>query len=265
MLAIVLPYINPVMVEIGSIPIRWYSLAYVAGFFIGAMYFKYIAKKTKIVLSKNFIDDFITAVIIGVIIGGRLGFVLIYDYAYHFGHPHEILKTWNGGMSFHGGLIGFCIAAIIVAKKHKLNILSVLDIAACCAPIGIFLGRIANFVNGELNGRVTEVPWAVIFPYGDRLPHHPSQLYEAFTEGFLLFIIINILMMKFNLYKRPGIISGLFCIFYSLFRFIVENFRQPDEQLGFIIFTLTMGQVLSIITLGVGIALVSKNIINKSN
>lgn len=247
MFAITIPYIDPVLTDLGPIAIRWYSLAYIFGIFLGAMHFKYLAKKTDFDVSRDFIDDLITASIISIVLGGRLGFVLIYDSAYYFAHPIEIFKTWNGGMSFHGGFIGFCIAAIMVCKIHKIPILSLFDLAACCAPIGIFLGRIANFINNELGGRLTDVSWAVITPIGDHLPRHASQIYEALTEGLLLFIILNILLFKYNMYKRHGMLSGLFCVLYSVFRFLTEIYRQPDEQLGFVLYDMTMGQVLSLV------------------
>lgn len=256
MLAIIIPYINPVLTELGPIPIRWYSLAYIFGIFLGAMHFKYLAKKTKFDVSRDFTDDLITAAIISIIIGGRLGFVFIYDHVYYLAHPIEIVKTWNGGMSFHGGFIGFCLAAVIVCRMHKVKVLTLLDLVACCAPIGIFLGRIANFINSELFGRVTDVSWAVIFPVGDALPRHASQIYQALTEGLLLFVILNILLLKFQLHKRQGMLSGLFCVLYSLFRFITENYRQPDEQIGFVFGNFTMGQILSLVMFVAGVMII---------
>ncbi len=257
MQAIILPYINPILIELGPIPIRWYSLAYVFGIFLGAIQFKYLAKKIKLEMSCDFLDDLVTGIIIGIVIGGRLGFVLIYEHTYYFAYPLEILKTWNGGMSFHGGLIGFCIATTIVCRMHKTNIFAILDISACCAPIGIFLGRIANFINNELYGRITNVSWAVVFP-GENIARHPSQIYEALSEGLLLFVILNILMIRFKIYKSKGMISGLFCFLYAFFRFIIENFRQPDKQLGFIIHSITMGQILSILMIIIGTIVVIK-------
>jgi phosphatidylglycerol:prolipoprotein diacylglycerol transferase len=262
MLAILLPHINPILADLGPIQIRWYSLAYIFGIFLGAIYFQYLAKKIKLKLSQNFMDDFITSIILGIIIGGRLGFTLIYNPKYYITHPIEILKTWNGGMSFHGGLIGFFIATLLVCRSHKVKTFAILDLAACCAPIGIFLGRIANFVNSELYGRKSDMPWAVIFPDVDSIARHPSQIYEALTEGTLLFIILNIALTKFKLYKHQGVLSGLFCVFYSLFRFTVENFRQPDEQVGFVIYHLTMGQLLSIAMIILGAFIVYKNLRN---
>ncbi len=261
MLAIILPHIDPVLADLGPVQIRWYSLAYIFGIFFGATYFQYLAKTIELKLSRNFMDDFITSIIVGIIIGGRLGFTLIYDPIYYLSHPIEILKTWNGGMSFHGGLVGFCVATLLVCRNHNIKLFTILDLAACCAPIGIFLGRIANFVNSELCGRASDVAWAVVFPDVDAIARHPSQIYEALTEGLLLFVILNIALTKFKLYKYQGMLSGLFCIFYSIFRFTVENFRQPDEQVGFVIYHLTMGQLLSIAMLIFGIIIVlrSKN------
>ncbi len=258
MLAILLPHIDPVLADFGTIQIRWYSLAYIFGIFLGAIYLQHLAKTIKLKLSQDFMDDFITSIILGIIIGGRLGFTLIYDPRYYLTNPIEILKVWDGGMSFHGGFIGFCIATLLVCRKHKVKAFAILDLAACCAPIGIFLGRIANFVNSELYGRKSNMPWAVIFPDVDSIARHPSQIYEALTEGLLLFIILNIALTKFKLYKHQGVLSGLFCVLYSLFRFTVENFRQPDKQVGFVIYHLTMGQLLSIAMLIFGIAIIYK-------
>jgi phosphatidylglycerol:prolipoprotein diacylglycerol transferase len=261
MLAIILPHIDPVLADLGPIQIRWYSLAYIFGIFFGTSYFQYLAKTVKIKLSRDFIDNFIISIIFSIIIGGRLGFILIYNPYYYLTHPIEILKTWNGGMSFHGGLLGFCVATFLVCRNQKIKTMTILDLAACCAPIGIFLGRIANFINSELCGRASDLPWAVIFPNVDSIARHPSQIYEALTEGLLLFIILNIALRKYKLYKHQGMLSGLFCILYSLFRFSVETFRQPDEQLGFVMYHLTMGQLLSIVMIifGIFITIKSKN------
>jgi phosphatidylglycerol:prolipoprotein diacylglycerol transferase len=259
MLAVILPHIDPVLADLGPIQIRWYSLAYIFGIFFGTSYFQYLAKTIKIKLSRDFIDNFIISIILGIIIGGRLGFVLIYNPFYYLSHPIEILKTWNGGMSFHGGLLGFCVATLLACRNYKIKIITILDLAACCAPIGIFLGRIANFVNSELCGRASKLPWAVVFPNVDSIARHPSQIYEALTEGLLLFIILNIALRKYKLYKHQGMLSGLFCIFYSLFRFFVENFRQPDEHLGFVMYHLTMGQLLSVIMMILGIIIIFKS------
>lgn len=259
MFVIFLPYINPVLTEVGPLVIRWYSLAYIFGIFIGMMYFKYLAKKVKFKLTRDFIDDYITAIVLGIVIGGRLGFVLIYDPNYYLAHPLEILKTWQGGMSFHGGFMGFCVANLIIARMYKITSFTLLDITACCAPIGIFLGRIANFINGELYGRVSSLPWAVVFPNQPDIARHPSQLYEAFTEGLLLFVILNIATLRLNYYKKPGLISGLFCVFYSLFRWVAELFREPDAHIGFLFNFFTMGQLLSSAMLMLGLVIIYRS------
>ena len=190
-------------------------------------------------------DDFITYVIIGIIIGGRLGYVLFYNFSYFFSNPFEIFFIWNGGMSFHGGLLGIIIATIIFAKKKEFDKLVLLDVVSCVAPLGIFFGRFANFINGELYGKPTDLPWAVIFPIVDSQGRHPSQIYEALLEGVLLFIILNLIIRK-SLYKK-GECAAFFLIFYSIFRVLAEFFREPDLQIGFAAYGLTMGQLMSIV------------------
>ena len=241
---------DPVAIEIFSLEIRWYSLSYIIGILIGW----YLAKK--FFVSKNIyhrFDDYITFVIIGLILGGRLGYVLFYNLNFYINNPFDILKLWQGGMSFHGGVLGIIIASIIFAKKNDDNIFEYLDVVALVSPIGIFFGRIANFINSELYGSLTNVPWAVTFIQVDSLPRHPSQLYEALLEGLILFLILIYFKNKFL--KKPGLISGLFLIFYSIFRFFVEFYRVPDEQLGYIFFNLSMGQVISLIFMLSGLIL----------
>ena len=240
---------DPIAFQIFSLEIRWYSLAYIAGILIGWLYCKKKIIKDNILL--NLFDDFITYLIIGIILGGRLGYALFYNLNYYFESPIEIFMVWNGGMSFHGGLIGVIIASLIYSKKHKIDHFIFLDLVALTAPIGIFFGRLANFINSELYGIPAEVPWAVTFVQIDNLARHPSQLYEAFLEGIILFLILLHFRRK-NYLKKPGLISSLFLIFYSIFRFIVEFFRSPDPQLGYILLNLTMGQIISIIFLIIG-------------
>ena len=249
---------DPVALEIFSIEIRWYSLSYIFGILIGWLYCKKILIENKN-LSK-LLDDLITYLIIGIIIGGRLGFVLFYNFKYYLNNPIEIIMIWNGGMSFHGGLLGVIIATIIFSNKHNVNKFIFLDLIAASAPIGIFLGRISNFINSELYGRESDVFWSVIFPKVDYIARHPSQIYEALLEGIILFFIIFYLIKK-NYLLKPGIISSVFLIFYSLFRFIIEFFRTPDEHIGFIFLNLTMGQAISIIffCLGFYLLLIKKN------
>ena len=234
---------DPVAFQILSFEIRWYSLAYITGILIGWILAKKIFLKN-LEINKKF-DDYITYLIIGIIIGGRLGYILIYNFNYYINNFFDIFKIWEGGMSFHGGLIGIIFVSIIFAKNNNQNSFLYMDIVALVAPIGIFFGRIANFINSELYGTVTNVSWAVTFIQVDNFPRHPSQLYEALLEGVFLFLILIYFKNKFL--NKPGVISGLFLIFYSIFRFIVEFYRVPDEQLGYIFLNFTMGQVVSLI------------------
>ena len=242
---------DPVAIEIFSLEIRWYSLAYIVGILLGW----YLAKK--IFISNNIrdrFDDYVTYVIIGLIVGGRIGYVLFYNPDYYINNFLEIFKIWRGGMSFHGGVIGIIIASILFSKKNSENVFKYLDIIALISPIGIFFGRIANFINSELYGLETSVPWAVKFIQIDNLYRHPSQLYEAFFEGIVLFLILIYFWTKDYL-KTPGKLSALFLIFYSIFRFAIEYFRIPDEQLGYLIINLTMGQLLSLLFFITGLSL----------
>ena len=202
-------------------------------------------------INKNF-DDYITYLIIGIILGGRIGYVLFYNFEFYINNLLDILKVWEGGMSFHGGVIGIVIATILFAKKNNQNAFLYLDVVALVAPIGIFFGRIANFINSELYGTITNLPWAVTFIQIDNHPRHPSQIYEALLEGLILFLILVYFRSRAN-FEKSGLISGLFLIFYSIFRFIVEFFRVPDDQLGYLIFNLTMGQLISFIFLIIGL------------
>tara|TARA_B100000579_G_C22546040_1_gene717568 strand:+ start:3 stop:764 length:762 start_codon:yes stop_codon:yes gene_type:complete len=243
---------DPVALEIFSIEIRWYSLAYIIGILFGWI----LAKKLFIQRSeiKNKFDDYVTYLILGIIIGGRLGYVFIYNLSFYINNPLDIFKIWQGGMSFHGGLIGIILASIIFGKKNNQNAFLYMDIVALVAPIGIFFGRLANFINSELYGTVTNVSWAVKFTQVDSLPRHPSQLYEALLEGVVLFLILIYFKNKFS--NKPGIISGIFLIFYSIFRFFVEFYRVPDEQLGYIFLNLSMGQVISTIFMLSGVLII---------
>ncbi len=242
---------DPVAIEIFSLEIRWYSLAYIVGILMGW----YLAKKffIKNLVKDNF-DDYVTYVIIGLIFGGRLGYVIFYNFDYYINNFLDIFKIWQGGMSFHGGIIGIIISSIIFSKKNSENVFKYLDIIALVSPIGIFFGRIANFINSELYGHQTSVSWAVKFIKIDNLYRHPSQLYEAALEGIILFLILIFFWTKDYL-KIPGKLSALFLIFYSIFRFIIEYFRSPDEQLGYLILNLTMGQLLSFLFFITGFSL----------
>ena len=240
---------DPVAFQIFSLEIRWYSLAYIVGIVLGWIYCKRKLIKDQHII--DLFDDFISYLIIGIILGGRLGYVLFYNFEYYLENPIEILMVWNGGMSFHGGLLGIVVASKIFSKKYKLDQFIFLDLVALSAPIGIFFGRVANFINSELYGTETDLPWSVKFILIDNIKRHPSQLYEAFFEGIVLFFILRYFFKKQYL-NRPGQISGLFLIFYSLFRFLVEFFRLPDQQMGYLILNLSMGQLISIIFLIIG-------------
>ena len=240
---------DPVAFQIFSLEIRWYSLAYIVGIILGWAYCKKKLIKDQHIL--GLFDDFITYLIIGVILGGRLGYALFYNLKYYLENPFEILMVWNGGMSFHGGLIGVIVASQLFSNKHKVNQFIFLDLVALSAPIGIFFGRIANFINSELIGRATQMPWSVQFVLIDNVKRHPSQLYEAFFEGIILFFLLGYFFKK-NYLQRPGKISALFLIFYSLFRFLVEFFRSPDPQIGYLILNLTLGQLISVLFLITG-------------
>lgn len=243
---------DPVAFQIFSFEIRWYSLAYIIGILLGWVLSKKIFIKN-LEINKKF-DDYISYLIIGIIVGGRLGYIVFYNFNYYLNNILDIFKIWEGGMSFHGGLIGVICASIVFAKKNKQDYFLYTDVVALAAPIGIFFGRLANFVNSELYGSPTEVPWAVTFVQVDNLSRHPSQLYEAVLEGIILFLIL-IYFRKKNYLEKPGLISALFLILYSIFRFIVEFFRVPDEQLGYLILSLSMGQIISLIFVIFGIIL----------
>lgn len=254
------PNIDPIALSIGPVLIRWYSLAYLAGFLGGWWYAKkLVAKDPKGPLTQSHIDDFIMWIIFGVILGGRLGYVLFYNLSYFIEHPMEIFHVWQGGMSFHGGLLGVVTVVIAFALKNKIPMLRLGDIAACAAPIGIFFGRIANFINGELYGRETDAPIGMIFPYGGPNPRHPSQLYEALLEGFILFILLYLLAQSKKIRHAYGFLFGFFLSWYGFSRFIVEFFREPDAHLGFIVSWVTMGQLLTLpmIISGLGLMIYS--------
>lgn len=249
------PNIDPVIFQIGPLAIRWYALAYVAGILLGWWYMSYIDRKREphIFSQKEALDNIIIWAILGIIIGGRLGHVLFYGWDYYIQHPIEIIMLWHGGMAFHGGLIGVIVAMYLFSRHYKLPFLCVMDSVACVVPIGLFFGRIANFINGELYGRVTDVAWAVKFPHGGFLPRHPSQLYEAMLEGVLLFLILWFIAWHSKARQQPGLLSGVFLIGYATFRMIAELFREPD---GIVFASITKGQAFSLpmILIGVFIA-----------
>ena len=241
--------LDPVLLDFGFIAIRWYSLAYIFGIVLGWWLGKKIVKNFLLGVNFKFnvkeFDDLITYLIISIILGGRLGYVLFYNFEYYISNPVEIIKVWEGGMSFHGALIGIIIGTHLFSTKKNIPTFFFLDVIACVSPIGILFGRIANFINGELVGKVTEVSWGIIFPAIDMLPRHPSQLYEALLEGLILFILINAITLK-QKYKT-GLSSSLFLIFYGIFRIIAEQFREPDSQLGYLFGNLSMGTILSFV------------------
>ncbi len=246
---------DPIAFNLFAFEIRWYSLSYIFGIVFAWIYSKkYLIKDKKIL---DLFDDLITYIIIGIILGGRLGYIIFYNLEYYLNNLFEIFTIWEGGMSFHGGLIGVIIATYIFAKLNKINTYLFLDLISMSAPIGIFLGRIANFINSELYGRETSFIWSVKFLKVDEISRHPSQIYEAIFEGIILFIILNYVFKKY-LYKSPGLISALFLIFYSFFRFIIEFTREPDIQIGYILLNLTLGQILSILFLIFGLLLFFK-------
>lgn len=256
-MSLTFPNIDPVAVHLGSFGIRWYSLAYMAGIILG---WQVIASENKsrplTNLSKAALDDIIMWAVIGIVLGGRLGYVFFYKPEHYLHNPVEILRVWEGGMSFHGGLIGTITAFFLFCRKYKIKFLRLMDLIACAAPIGLFFGRIANFINGELFGRVTDADVGMIFPTGGPLPRHPSQLYEATLEGLLIFIIMMVLLKKTDARDKEGKLSGIFLILYGMARIICEYFREPDSFLGFIYEGTTMGQLLSLPMILIGIILV---------
>ena len=244
---------DPVFIDLGVFQIRWYSIAYIVGIILGWIYAIKIIKKMArkhnfAVISQTVFDDLIIYLVIGIVLGGQLGYVIFYNFEYFSKNPFEILKIWEGGMSFHGGLLGVIISIIIFSKIKRVNFFYFTDIISCVAPIGLFLGRIANFINGELYGKISTLPWAVIFPNDGNISRHPSQIYEAILEGIVLFFLINFFALKKQLLLKKGYSSALFLIFYSMARIIGENFREPDKHLGYFFNYFSMGIMLSFAT-----------------
>jgi phosphatidylglycerol:prolipoprotein diacylglycerol transferase len=244
------PPFDPVLVHIGPFAVRWYALGYIVGILLGWVYAKRILRSKRAwggpaPISSIEFDDFVLWVTLGIILGGRIGYVLFYNLPHFIEYPLEIIQLWNGGMSFHGGFLGCVLAVVLFARRRKISILSLGDVTCAVAPIGIFLVRLANFINGELWGRPSDVPWAIVFPNAGPMPRHPSQLYEATLEGLVLFVALA-LFVRFGALKRPGLILGAFALFYGLARTFGEFFREPDLQLGFLWGGLTMGMLLSL-------------------
>jgi phosphatidylglycerol---prolipoprotein diacylglyceryl transferase len=244
--AIPFPHIDPVLVQVGPLAIRWYALAYIAGIVLGWRLARRLVALPPVVASREQIDDFVTWVTLGIILGGRLGYVLFYRPDYYLFHPLEILAVWQGGMSFHGGALGVAVALFLFCRQQRLDLLAFADRVAAVVPIGIFLGRLANFANGELWGRVTDVSWGMVFPTGGPEPRHPSQLYQAGLEGLALFVLLQVLVWRPAIRARRGFVTGAFLVGYGLARLVGELFRQPDAHLGFLVAGITMGQLLSL-------------------
>ncbi|HWK44143.1 MAG TPA: prolipoprotein diacylglyceryl transferase [Stellaceae bacterium] len=255
MFSLAFPTIDPVLLQIGPFAIRWYALAYIAGLVIGWRYCMALAKRPPYLVKSIDIDDFLVWATLGVVLGGRIGYVLFYRPGYYITEPLEALALWHGGMSFHGGCIGVILALFLFARQRGIPFFALSDIVACATPIGLFFGRLANFINGELWGRATDVPWAMVFPNAGPEPRHPSQLYQATLEGVILFLVL-LAMQAGGGRNRPGRISGTFLIGYAVARSVGELFRQPDAQLGFLVLGVTMGQLLSLPMLLAGIYMV---------
>ena len=253
--AIPFPAIDPVAISLGPVAIRWYALAYIVGLVIGWRYCLALAERPPHLVARRDVDDFLVWATLGVVLGGRIGYVLFYKPGYYAFHPIEALYVWHGGMSFHGGALGVTIAIFMFTRARQIPLFAFSDVITEAIPIGLFFGRVANFINGELFGRPSNVPWAMIFPYGGPVPRHPSQLYEAFCEGILLFLLL-FAAERLQVRRRPGIVTGLFLAGYAVARMSGEFFREPDAQLGFLIFGTTMGQLLSVPVLIAGVAII---------
>jgi phosphatidylglycerol:prolipoprotein diacylglycerol transferase len=275
------PAIDPVAISLGPFAIRWYALAYIVGLVIGWRYCLMLADRPPMLVARRDIDDFLVWATLGVVLGGRIGYVLFYNFDYYADHPVQALYLWHGGMSFHGGALGVTLAIMLFARQRKLSIFALADIVIEAIPIGLFFGRIANFINGELYGRISDVGWAMIFPNGGvredavplglaglcqgvtladgttglNCPRHPSELYEAACEGLLLFLLL-LIAERSGVRRRPGVETGIFLVGYAVARMSGELFRQPDAQLGYLLFGTTMGQLLSIPVLIAGLAIV---------
>jgi phosphatidylglycerol---prolipoprotein diacylglyceryl transferase len=249
------PVINPVAIALGPFEIRWYALAYIVSLLIGWRYCLALADRAPRLVSRQDVDDFLVWATLGVVLGGRVGYVLFYMPEHYLAHPLDTLYVWHGGMSFHGGAIGVTVAILLFTRSRHIPVFAFSDIIAEAIPIGLFFGRIANFINGELFGRPSNVPWAMIFPNGGPVPRHPSQLYEAACEGILLFLLLFLAERRASR-RRPGIETGLFLVGYAVARMSGELFRQPDPQLGYLIWGTTMGQLLSIPLLVAGVVMI---------
>ena len=259
---------NPILFDFGIIAIRWYSLAYIFGIILGLSYGKYLIRKFYFHenVKPHHLDDFLIWIVLGIILGGRLGYVIFYNLQFYLQNPLDIFKIWSGGMSFHGGMIGLIIATAFFVKKNNISFWLLTDVLACVAPIGLFFGRIANFINGELVGKPTDIAWSVIFPMYDNVARHPSQLYEALLEGLVLFIVVNQIFKKNT--TRIGYPSFLFLFLYSFFRICAEFFREPDQHIGYVFPNISLGIILSFITIVLSFVIlikINKNDFKKNN
>jgi len=253
--ALAYPQFDPVAVQIGPLAIRWYALAYMFGLLGAWFYARRLVDLSPSGLTRLDIDDFLVWATLGVVLGGRLGYILFYRPAFFLANPHEVFFLWHGGMSFHGGFLGVITAGWLFCRRKNISFIYLTDILACVTPIGLFLGRIANFINGELWGRTTDVAWGMVFPGAGPLPRHPSQLYQATLEGVVLFLFLLVVTAGGGL-RRHGLLSGCFLLGYGLARMVGELFRQPDPQLGFLVAGITMGQLLSLPMVLGGLALI---------
>ncbi|HLI13061.1 MAG TPA: prolipoprotein diacylglyceryl transferase [Alphaproteobacteria bacterium] len=243
-MALHFPDLDPVALRIGPLAIRWYALSYITGILLGWWHVRRIATAPPKAMTAAQVDDLVLWCTLGIVLGGRIGYVLFYQPSYYFAHPGEILALWHGGMSFHGGLLGVVLALLLFCWRNSLSFFMVGDAVCCAVPIGLFFGRLANFVNGELFGRPTDLPWGMIFPRGGPEPRHPSQIYEALLEGAVLFLVLFFLR-RTGLRERPGFLAGAFLVGYGIARIIGECFRAPDPFMGYFAFGLTEGQLLS--------------------
>ncbi len=258
------PNIDPVAIHLGPLAIHWYGLAYVAGILGWWQYSLQLTKKFPLI-NRQMIDDYLVWAVIGVVLGGRLGYVLFYNPSKYIEHPIEIIQVWKGGMAFHGGLLGVVIATGLYIWRKKILFLNFTDLAVCGVPIGLFFGRIANFINGELYGRVTKSAWGIVFPHGGPLPRYPSQLIEALLEGLVLFAILGLGAFLARWPKRRGLLTGIFLTGYGALRIIAELFREPDSFLGYFAGSFTMGQILSVPLLIFGLFLMIRALMRKEN
>jgi len=260
--ALTYPVIDPVFVQLGPVAIQWYGLAYLLGFALAAWIAWDLIQRWDLGLTSNDLLDMVLAAGLGVILGGRLGYVLFYNFSYFMDDPGRIIAVWDGGMSFHGGLAGILLAGLIMSKRLGISFLRICDLGAVGAPLGILFGRLANFIKPELWGRTTDVPWGFVFPGAGPLPRHPSQLYEAFGEGLVIFVVLFLLSRK---KRSDGMLVGVLLAIYGVVRFLVEYVREPDPQLGLVLGPLTMGQILTLPVLATGIWLVWSGLSRRSS